>query len=309
MSAAPIISSSGDAAEFRAAGTDLSERRRSGVSRGPLIDIAPTPEMTTVDWDSNGAAHIGASLTIDGIANDPAIAAAYPGLAAAADGLATPQIRRLATIGGNLAQRSRCWYYRNPHIACLKKGGSTCPARAGNHLYGVVFDFGPCIAPHPSTMAAALLAYDAKIVTDRRARLTIAQLLGDGSDGARDNALEPGEVIQRIELPPPIAGERALYKRAISRAYAEWPLVEIVARAEVAAGSIRFLRLAAGGVAPVPVRLTAAETAAQGASANRATIAEAAKQSVIGAKALQMTRYKLALLEGLVQDLLERLFA
>jgi len=74
---------------------------------------------------------------------------AYPGLTAAAGGLATPQIRGVGTIGGNLAQRNRCWYYRNPHTPCLNKGGAVCPAREGNHLYGVIFDRGPCVAPHP----------------------------------------------------------------------------------------------------------------------------------------------------------------
>ena len=116
---------------------------------------------------------IGAYTTIAAIAADKQIAAAYPGIVAAAQGLATPQIRHLATLGGNLAQRSRCWYYRNPHIACLKKGGTDCPARDGNHLYGVAFDLGPCVAPHPSTMAAALLAYDATIITYQRSGLSI----------------------------------------------------------------------------------------------------------------------------------------
>ena len=124
--------------------------------------------MTGIAWDAAGAARIGASTTIAAIAADARIAAAYPGIAAAAGGLATPQIRHLATLGGNLAQRSRCWYYRNPHIACLKKGGGACPAREGNHLYGVVFDLGPCVAPHPSTMATALLAYEAKVATNQR---------------------------------------------------------------------------------------------------------------------------------------------
>lgn len=307
MSAATMLISGDEAVEIRAGGTDLSERRRSGVSRGAPVDIIPTPEMTVVAWGSNGAARIGALVTIDKIAGDPAIAAAYPGLAAAAGGLATPQIRRLATIGGNLAQRSRCWYYRNPHIACLKKGGATCPARTGNHLYGVAFDLGPCVAPHPSTMAAALLAYDAKIVTDRRADLTIAQLLSDGSNAATDNALQPGETINAVELPLPMVGERALYKRAISRAYAEWPLVELVARAVIRDGAFQFLRLSAGGVAPVPVRLAAAETAADGEPANGATIARAAGRSTDGAKPLPMTAYKLDLLKGLVQDLMEEL--
>src|SRR5438105_3395070 len=214
------------APEFRAAGTDLSERRRSGVSRGPLIDIASAAD-SAIEWSADGAASIGAFTTIGTIATDARLTAAYPGIAAAALGLATPQIRHLATLGGNLAQRSRCWYYRNSHIACLKKGGTECPARSGNHLYSIAFDLGPCVAPHPSTMAAALLAYDAGITTDKRNGLTVGDVFGDGSNGAADNALLPGEMIRSIELPAPLQGERAYYKRAISRTHAEWPLVEV----------------------------------------------------------------------------------
>jgi xanthine dehydrogenase YagS FAD-binding subunit len=295
--------------EFRAAGTDLSERRRSGLSRGPLIDIAAAPGTIGIDWSADGAARIGAFTTIAAIAADARIAEAYPGLVGSAEGLATPQIRHLATLGGNLAQRSRCWYYRNPHIACLKKGGTDCPARGGNHLYGVAFDLGPCVAPHPSTMAAALLAYDARITTDRRSGLTIAEVFGDGSNGSADHALLAGEMIHGVELPASLQGERALYKRAISRSYAEWPLVEVCARAVVAAGSFRFIRITAGGIAPVPLRLTASEAVLQGAAANAAAIAEAAKQATAGARPLPMTGYKLDLLSGVVHDLLERLAA
>ena len=172
------------AAEFRAAGTDLSERRRSGVSTGPLIDISATPDTIGMHWGAEGSLRIGAFTSIAAIAADARVAAAYPGIAASALGLATPQVRHLATLGGNLAQRSRCWYFRNPHIACLKKGGSDCPARSGNHLYSVAFDLGPCVAPHPSTMAAALLAYEAKINTDKRNALTVGDVFGDGSNGA-----------------------------------------------------------------------------------------------------------------------------
>ena len=301
----PIVSGPGEP-EFRASGTDLSERRRSGVSRGPLVDIVPTPDMIGIAWDAAGAARIGASTSIAAIAADARLAAAYPGVAAAASGLATPQIRHLATLGGNLAQRSRCWYYRNPHFACLKKGGSECPARDGNHLYGVVFDLGPCVAPHPSTMATALLAYEAKIATNQRKGLSVEQLLGDGSNGRADHALKAGEMIEAVELTPPLPGERAAYKRAIGRAYAEWPLVEVVARAIVEGGAFQSVRLAAGGVAPVPIRLRAAEAAAQGAPVAPATIAAAARAASAGAKPLPTTGYKLDLLAGLVQDLLEQ---
>jgi len=301
------MNASTPSAEFRAAGTDLSERRRSGVSRGPLIDISAVPETIGTDWDADGALRIGAFTTIAAIAADARIAQAYPGLAAAALGLATPQIRHLATLGGNLAQRSRCWYYRNPDIACLRKGGADCPARSGNHLYSVAFDLGPCVAPHPSTMAAALLAYEATIITDRRGGLTIGDLLGDGSNGAADHALASGEMIKAVQLPPPLPGEHALYKRAISRSHAEWPLVEVCARAVVSAGSFQFIRITAGGIAPIPLRLSASEAALQGKPANPGTIANAARQAIAGARPLPMTGYKLDLLSGLVQDLLERL--
>lgn len=300
-----IVATTAHAAEFRAAGTDLSERRRSGVSRGPLIDI--TTGDRGVTWSADGAATIGALATIAVIATDPRLQAAYPGLTASTQGLATPQIRQVATLGGNLAQRSRCWYFRNPGLDCLKKGGSTCPARGGNHLYGVAFDLGACVAPHPSTMAAALLAHDARVVTDKRSNLSIGELLGDGTNGGADHQLAAGEMITAFVLPTPLAGERAAYKRAISRTYAEWPLAEVCARVVVADGAFQTVRLAAGGVAPVPLRLAACETALQGKPATAASIAEAAKLATSGAKPLPMTAYKLDLLQGLVRDMLEGL--
>jgi len=303
------MSSAAATVEFRAAGTDLSERRRSGVSTGPLMEIVPAADITGMHWGADGSLRIGAYVTIEAIAADKLIAAAYPGIAASAQGLATPQIRHLATLGGNLAQRSRCWYYRNPHIACLKKGGLDCPARGGNHLYGVAFDLGPCVAPHPSTMAAALLAYDATVITYQRSGLSIPELLGDGSNGAADNALQPGEMIRGIELPAPRQGERAFYKRAISRSHAEWPLVEVCTRAVVTDGAFQFVRLTAGGIAPVPLRLQAAEAALQGKPANGLNISVAAKLAASGAKPLPMTGYKLDLLEGVVRDVLEQLAA
>lgn len=297
------------APEFRAAGTDLSERRRSGLSCGAIIDLAASPDTIGVAWNADGSARIGALTTIAAIASDPRLAQAYPGIAAAALGLATPQIRHMATLGGNLAQRSRCWYFRNPQIACLKKGGADCPARSGNHLYHVTFDLGPCVAPHPSTMAMALLAYDAKVATDRRSGLSISDLLGDGSNGAADNLLASGERIERIELPVPLAGERALYKRAISRTHAEWPLVEICVRAVISGGAFQQVHIAAGGIAPVPLRLAASAAALQDKQISAATIAQAAELATSGARPLPMTGYKLELLTGLVRDVIERIVA
>jgi xanthine dehydrogenase YagS FAD-binding subunit len=295
------------APEWLAGGTDLMERRRHGLSRGPIKALPHDARLGAITWRADGGATIGAGVTIATLAADARLVAAYPGLTAAAAGLATPEIRHVATLGGNIAQRSRCWYYRRPDIACLKKGGSTCPARAGNHLYGVAFDLGPCVAPHPSTMAAALLAYDARITTTLREKVTLSAILGNGNDGTRDHQLGPDEVIAEIELLSPLPGERGLYKRAIGRAEAEWPLVELVTCLWIENGVLRQARIAAGGVASVPIRLTAAEAALTGTQLSALPVAEARRQVAVGAKPLPMTAYKLELLGGLLADALETL--
>ena len=294
--------------EFRAAGTDLSERRRSGVSKGPLMDIVPASDITGMHWGADGTLRIGAYTRSLRSRPTSSIAAAYPGIVASAQGLATPQIRHLATLGGNLAQRSRCWYYRNPHIACLKKGGTECPARDGNHLYGVAFDLGPCVAPHPSTMAAALLAYDATIITYQRERAVDPGRAGRRLERCRRQRAAAGRddprhrtahaaarracVLQARDQPQPcgVAAGRSLRPRRGCQD-----------------GTFQFIRLAAGGIAPVPLRLKAAEAALQGKPANALNIEVAAKLAVSGAKPLPMTGYKLDLLEGVVRDLLEKL--
>ena len=294
-------------AEFRAGGTDLSERRRTGLSRGVIVDLIPDTATAEVTWNANGAAQIGALVTVETLASETRLRAAYPGLAAAAAGLATPQIRAVATLGGNLAQRTRCWYFRNTHLDCLKKGDAVCSARAGNHLYGVAFDRGPCVAPHPSTLAAALLAYGATVTTSQRAGLSIEALLGDGADGARDNLLAPDERISRVDLPVPLAGERAGYRRAISRTSPEWPLVEVVVRATISEERFTFVRMTAGGIAPVPLRFVDAEQALQSATADAANIRKAAERATANARPLPGTGYKLKLLEQTIIDVAEAL--
>ena len=290
--------------EFLAGGTDLLERRRSGVSRGPITNLARTVENTRIAWKEDGAAIIGSHVSIAEVASDPRLALAYPGLAEAAAGLATPQIRNIGTIGGNLAQRSRCWYYRNPHMSCLKKGDDTCPARSGNHLYGVIFDLGPCVAPHPSTLGAALLAYDATVTTSIRKDLMIADLYGDGGDGTRDHTLGFEEQILAVNLPPPVEGERAAYRRAISRIYAEWPLVEVVVRIVLEDDVVRLISIAAGGIAPIPLRLHAVEEMLISSRFDEMRTAAAAKHAATDAQPLPLTGYKVSLLEGLVASIL-----
>jgi xanthine dehydrogenase YagS FAD-binding subunit len=290
--------------ELRAGGTDLTERRRSGVSRGTVTDIGPRPELATIERGADGTT-IGALVTIDTIATDAGLRRDYPALAAAAGGLATPQIRRVGTIGGNLLQRNRCWYYRHPGTSCLRKGGDSCPARAGNHRLGALFDLGECVAVHPSTLGAALLAYDARVRTHERGPVAVADVLGDGSDGRNDHQLSPGDLLTAVHLPPATPGERGGYVRAISRTYAEWPLAEAVVRLVIDGGRITLVAVAAGGVAPVPLRLAAVEAALTGRPATAEVFARAADRASDGANPLPLTGYKARLLIGTVLEALE----
>lgn len=292
--------------EFRVGGTDLQERFRSGVTRGPVVDLARIEGLDEIRWDERGAARIGAMVRIAALARDEHLRTAYPGLAAAADGLATPQIREMGTLGGNLAQRTRCSYFRHPYFTCHKKGGDSCPAREGDYLHGVLFDLGPCCAPHPSTLGMALLAYEAQVEVHGGPARAASDLFGDGSDPSRDAQLKPGEIIIQIALPPPLGGERAAYFRAISRATGEWPLVEALARLAVENGSVAFARIAVGGVANIPLRLPKVEAALVGQPAMSQTFEAAARAAVEGANPLPSARYKMQLLVGTLLETLER---
>lgn len=291
--------------EFRAGGTDVTERRRSGVARGAIVDLRDLEDLDRIEWDDGGAARIGARVAIAALAGDQALGDAYPGLAAAAAALATPQIRAIGTLGGNLLQRTRCWYYRHPATTCFKKGGDSCPARDGDHLYGVCFDRGPCVAPHPSTLGMALLAYDAMVDIHAQPSREVSEVYGDGADPTRDHLLAPGQLLTGIRLPPPVVRERAAYLRAIGRARAEWPLVEAMVRL-VADARITFARVAIGGVAPVPLRLPVVEEVLVGMPATDRTFHQAAEIATTEANPLPMTGYKVDLTRATVFDTLQR---
>jgi len=298
----------GEKGELRAGATDLQERRRIGRSRGWLVDLRDVKDQRTILPSGTGMA-IGALVKIAQLADDERVRTGYPGLAEAAGGLATPQIRAVATVGGNLLQRTRCWYYRAPESNCFKTGGNGCPARTGDHLFHACFDVGPCISVHPSTLAMALLAYEATVELVGAPTRTMEELYGDGSDASRDHLLPEGAVLAQVVLPAPRAGEQSAYMRAISRARAEWPLVEVLARVAVEAGKITWARIAVGGVAPVPMRLPAIETALVGAPADAAALDDIAARAKDGATSPPMAAYKLDLLQGSIVDALERALA
>ena len=304
-----VVLATEHAGVYRAGGTDLQELRahQAASERATLVDLRDLPGLDSVVSDSTGA-FIGALTSLATIAEDEALRAGWPGVATTCGALATPQIRAIGTLGGNLVQAPRCWYYRHPDFTCLRQGGSTCYAREGDHLFHVVFDQGGCVAPHPSTAALALLAYDAEVELLEPGlvepqRKPIAEVLGRGGLGT-------GALITTVILGPPVPGERSAYARASNRAYAEWALVEVCARVVLdAAGKVELARVTAGAVAPTPIRLEAVEAKLGGAEPTPEGLAAAAAVATEGAKPLPMTGYKLELLQSTVLEALEQALA
>lgn len=287
---------------YRAGGIDLDRQRRLGLSPGDPVDLGDVPALRGIER-AGEELRIGAMVTLRELAASPEVRSAYPALATAADTVANPNIRSFATVGGNVLQQVRCDYFGHPDIDCLRKGGSGCPARTDEHAGAVCFDTESCVAPHPSTLAAALLCHDAVADVEGVGTLSMDELLRPATPPA--NALGPGELLTTFRLPPVWPEERACYLRVATRPLNDWPTVEVIVRV---AGDRRIetARVVAGGVAPVPLRLRAVEDALRGGDAGARAFEESARLVSEGAEPLPHSRYRLRLLESAVVEALRR---
>lgn len=295
---------------YRAGGTDLLRVRRLGLAPGEPVDLSGLPELRHIEA-TDRELHIGALATVREVAAHEEVRSRCPALARAAASIANPNVRALATTGGNVLQHPRCDYFGHPELTCLRKAGVGCPARAGRHTRAVVFDTDPCAAPHPSTLATVLACYDATAHLhgpQGPAALALPELLRAPSERSH-HTLRPGHILTAFRVPLPEAGEHAAYVRVSSRALADWPTVEVAARLRcrtTGAGTvIGSARLTAGAVAPRPERLHRVEEALMGRPARAETLATAAALAREGARPLHGSRYKLRQLEAAVLQALQ----
>ena len=295
-------------------GTDLLPQVKDGVLQAErLVGLAAIPGMNAIA-ETGGGLTIGATATIADVAAHPVVRLRYPALAEAAGGLATPQIRNEGTIGGNLNQRPRCWYYRSPLIPCLKKGGDRCYALAGNTRLLCVTGGDRCYIVHPSDTAVALSALDASIgivSPGGNRELPISDFFASpGRDLLRENVLEPGELVTRITLPSN-APDRSVYLKVRERESGDFALVSVAAALTLNGDSpdavISKARVAIGGVAPVPYRATEVEDHLTGRVAVEVDPAEAASLALTNATPLPQNGYKLPMVRNTLRRALSRL--
>lgn len=305
----------GGAAMLKAGGLDLLDRMKEGLDQpARLINLRRLNDhgMAEVrELADPPRLHIGALVTLARIAEDPLVRKHAPALAQAMAGAATPQVRQVATLGGNLLQRPRCWYLRSALHPCKKKGGKICFAQEGENELHALFDNAACAAVHPSSAATALVALDAGLEVlgaGGLRRMPIAELaLSPGQPGfgfTRDHRLGPSEVLTGVQVP--LTGARSVYRKVKQKQSFDWPLCEVAVSIQTGqAGQpgkgVTAARIVLGAVAPVPWRAKAAEAELLKSGADAAGLRRVAQAAARGARPLQHNGYKVALCVTLVE--------
>ena len=274
-----------------------------------VVDVRALAESLGITTLGDGSLRVGAAVTLADLAVDRTVRASYPALALACEQVGTPAIREMATLGGNLCQRPRCWYFRR-NIACHKNGGDHCPARDGENQYLAIVEGGPCFIVHPSDPAVALVALDATIeVAGPRGRREVPAaeffvLPRERLD--RETTLVDGELVVGVRLPAEAAGGVQRYAKLMQRQAWDFALVSLAA-VRRADGEVR---LVLGGVSPRPYRVyTSVEEEVTSGGLDEETIAGLAERALLDAEPLSRNRYKLDLAASLLRDAIRELAA
>lgn len=299
----------GDKGAYIAGGNDL-----LGLLKDYLIDpnivvnIKSLPGLNKIAADT-GSWTIGALVTIAEIEGNAEIQQAFPGLHDAASEIASPQIRNVATVGGNLAQHSRCWYYRHRDTVCLKKGGDLCYARESDNRYHSLFTGNTCISPVVSSLATTFAALDATAIVLRDGKetpMSIDELYHRAWENPlAHNSLEPGDLILRVEIPT--TRNRSAYMQVSDKHTFDWALVSCAAAANVIGGKLDKPRVALGSISPVPHQVEAVNDFLDGKTLDDDTVSQAADMILKDAKPLQHNAYKVPMAHALVRRTLLKL--
>ena len=270
-----------------------------------VIDLSQIKELRGIRTVGDGL-EIGAMTTLTEVVRHPMVREKYGILPNAAEAAASPQIRNQGTIGGNVSQDARCWYYRGGW-PCYRAGGNICYADTptGLNREHAILDADRCVAVNPSDTAPALIALDAKMVvrTPKGERVVNAEdyFIGPSIDITRMTILQPGDLLTTIRIPSTWAGSQFYFEKVRDRSVWDFALVNVAAAVVTSGNSIERIRLVVNGVAAHPVRLTAVEAAVQGKPRNAETAELAGQLAVRGAQPLQYNGYKVPLMRNLVK--------
>src|SRR5712671_4932894 len=301
-----LLSQHGSDAWVLAGGLDSFDWLKDRIKRPKVVvDLSQIKELTGVR-EAAGGLEIGAMTTLTDVVRNPLVRERYSILLEAAESAASPQIRNQGTIGGNVSQDTRCWYYR-AGCKCYRAGGNVCFADTptGLNREHAILGADRCVAVNPSDTAPALIALDAKMVvrTARGEQVVNAEdyFIGPGIDITRMTILRPGDLLTAIRIPSTWAGAKFYFEKVRDRNVWDFALVNVASAMVVSGNAIERIRLVVNGVAAHPVRLTAVEAAVVGKPRNEETAELAGQLAVRGAQPLQYNGYKVPLVRNLVK--------
>ncbi len=310
-SAASDVAADPDRALLRAGGIDLMDRLKEGLEAPEqLVELRRVGEASALrQLEVGETVRVGTLVTLAEL-HEGGLPDAMAALTEAAGQAATPGIRNIATVGGNLLQRPRCWYFRNEELVCLKKGGDLCLAVQGDARYHAILGGGPSYIVHPSSLGAPLVALDAAVeimaADGKSSSRPIEQLfVSPGEDPSREHRLGPGEILLAVTVPAR-AGWSSAYEAAREKQSHDWPLAEAAVALRLDGGKIAEARVALGHVAPIPWRSTEAEAVLAGQAPSAALFEQAAKAALEPARPLGNNLYKIPLARGLLRKALHR---
>jgi xanthine dehydrogenase YagS FAD-binding subunit len=303
-----------DNCRIHAGGTDLLGCLREEVfAASRLVGINRLPELTGVKKTSDGGLRIGAMTTITEVSSDNLIRQDYAALAMAASEVGTPQLRNQGTIGGNLCQKPRCWYYRG-EFDCLRKGGGMCYALGGENQFHAIFGSeGKCCVVHPSDTAPALVALGAKvrIVGPQGTKTVLVEnfFVSPKDDVEKETILEPNEIVTEILVPSPINGQKSSYRKIRARKSWDFALAGVALALVFSGKTVRHASVVLSGAAPVPWRPTEAERIITGKALTPEVIEAASEAAVKDAQPLQHNGYKIPLFRNMLKEELGKMRA
>jgi len=291
----------------KSGGIDLLDLMKEGLlAPAGVTSLSGVAGLSAIEPQSDGGLRIGALVTLARLASDETVRKLYPSLADAVGASASLEIRNAATLGGNILQRPRCWYFRAAEFRCLRKGGGHCYAIDGENQHHAIFDNRFCAIVHPSTSATALVALGAEVelvdADGATRRVALEEFfVGPDKDVQRENDLRPHEILTAVLLPNAASLRMAHLKLAQKQSF-DWPLVDVAVALDLASdGTCRKATIVLGAVAPTPRRARAAEAALAGKPVDAQSAAAAGRAALEGATPLSKNAYKAPMLETLVR--------
>ena len=313
LSSAPAPDDADDAARPIAGGQDLLTTMKDYITRPTrVVNLKGIRGLDRIVADGKGGLRIGALVTLAQLEEDPVVHRNFPGLAEAAHSIASPQIRNLGTVGGNLCQRPRCWYFRLEEAVCLKKGGSECFAATGENKYHAILGGGPSYIVHPSDLAPMLMALGGSLSVvggESKRIIPLEKFFTLPSEGnlRRENVLKNDELITEIHVPASKFAAHSTYLKFKERDSLDFAIAAVAAAVTLGANkTVTEARLVLGGVAPIPWRVPRAEAALIGKTLNSEVLQSVAGIALAGAKPLEKNAYKIPLTQTLVRRALAK---